>query len=49
MRAEQTVKEMAQEVLSVGRRGPSPGEPEDRSSRRWRPSLRPRPVGSSKS
>ena len=48
MRAEQTVNEMAQVVLSRQAR-PSPSEPENRSSRRWRPSLRPRPVGSLKS
>src|SRR5215217_3478226 len=34
---------------SRGRRGSSPRELENRSSRRWRPSLRPRPVGSLKS
>jgi hypothetical protein len=38
MRAEQTVNEMAQEVL-YRRRGPWPSELESRSSRRWRLSL----------
>ena len=42
------VNEMAQEVLWRQARALA-REPEDRSSRRWRRSSRPRPVGSSKS